>query len=335
MTVTTAVVLFVVATAVVAVVGPRLTAVTGALARRTPLGRNLAGALLLGASTSLSGIVVTVTAAVNGDVALAAANAVGGVAAQTTFLAVADAAYRQGSLTRAAVSPTVLSQLGLVFALLAVPLFAANGYPDLALADRVHPASVVLVVGYVVGMWVANRQGGTASGGGDDHGDHRHDDVSTPALWGRYLGYLVLVGAAGYVLATSVGPIADALGLTSVAAGALLTAGATSSPELITALAAGRRGQPQLAVGDIVGGNTFDMVFLALADLAVAGSLYAEVGDAFVLLVSIAVLLNAVLLLGFVRDRTEHRVSPPSVAMLVLYTGLAVLLVAAPPAAGG
>lgn len=329
-----AAVLFLVASGVVAGVAPRLERTAGRLAQRTGLSRSIAGAVLLGASTSLPGIIVTVSATLRGDVELAAANAVGGVAAQTVFLAVADIAYKQGSLTRAALSSRNLTQLGLLLALLAVPLIAAGGYPDALVLDRVHPASIVLLLGYGVGLWVARRQPGAPDQGdepGDAPGAPEVGERSLPGLWLRYAGYATAVGVAGLVISLSVGPLADAIGLSSVAAGALLTASATSSPELLTALSAARRGRPQLAVGDIVGGNTFDILFLAVADLALGGSLYAQVGSSFVLLLGVAVLLSSLLLLAFVRERTEHRVSPLSAALLATYAALIVLLLATPP----
>ena len=48
----------------------------------------------------------------------------------------------------------------------------------------------------------------------------------------------------------------------------LMTAVATSLPELVTTLAAVRRGAAQLAVGGIIGGNAFDVLFLSASDVA-------------------------------------------------------------------
>ena len=80
---------------VILLAGTRLTAVADILAERTGLGEAVVGAVLLGAATSLSGIVTSVTAAADGRAELAVSNAVGGIAAQTVFLAVADDVYRR------------------------------------------------------------------------------------------------------------------------------------------------------------------------------------------------------------------------------------------------
>ncbi|PWG75038.1 hypothetical protein DF186_14780, partial [Enterococcus hirae] len=67
--------------------GVRLTSVADALADRTGIGEAMAGAVLLGAVTSLPGLVTTTVGAASGEAGFAVSNAVGGIAAQTAFLA--------------------------------------------------------------------------------------------------------------------------------------------------------------------------------------------------------------------------------------------------------
>lgn len=107
---TLSVILFVVAALAILLAGTRLTGVADALADRTGLGEAIVGAVLLGASTSLSGIVTSVTAAYAGNAELAVSNAVGGIAAQTVFLSVADVFYRRANLEHAAASAANLAQ---------------------------------------------------------------------------------------------------------------------------------------------------------------------------------------------------------------------------------
>jgi cation:H+ antiporter len=91
--------------------------------------------------------------------------------------------------------------------------------------------------------------------------------------------------------------------------GALLTATVTSLPELVTTIAAIRRGALQLAVGGIIGGNTFDVLFLALSDVAYTdGSIYHAVGERVLFWIVLAILMTSVLLLGLLR-RERHGVA--------------------------
>ena len=60
------------------------------LADRTGMGEAVAGALLLGAVTSLPGIATTIIGSVRQDAEFALANPIGGIAVQTVWLAIAD-----------------------------------------------------------------------------------------------------------------------------------------------------------------------------------------------------------------------------------------------------
>ena len=88
--------------------------------------------------------------------------------------------------------------------------------------------------------------------------------VSTALLLSRGFAVLaVVVSIAGYGIAQSAMAIAERTGLSETVVGGILTAITTASPELVTSIAAVRTGALTLAVGGIIGGNTFDVLFLA------------------------------------------------------------------------
>ena len=95
---------FLAAAAVIAWFGIRMTKCARDLAHDTGMGEAMMGALFIGASTSLSGITTSITAAAAGYAQLAVSNGLGGIAAQTTFLAIADVVYRRANLEHAAAS---------------------------------------------------------------------------------------------------------------------------------------------------------------------------------------------------------------------------------------
>jgi cation:H+ antiporter len=86
----TIIALFLVAAITLMLVGSRFAGVVDEIADRTGIGEAIAGAVLLGATTSLPGLMTSVIAAWEGQAGFAVSNSVGGIAAQTTFLAVAD-----------------------------------------------------------------------------------------------------------------------------------------------------------------------------------------------------------------------------------------------------
>src|SRR5690554_4980730 len=132
------IVVFSVCALVIAIAGTRITRVVDQLADRTGLGEATAGAVLLGAATSLSGSVLSVT--YRGHPELAVSNALGGIAVQTFFLAIADMVYRRANLEHAAASAPNMMQNGLLIGLLALLLLA----PTLPSLSRLWTEFLVL-----------------------------------------------------------------------------------------------------------------------------------------------------------------------------------------------
>lgn len=329
---------FAAATVAVFFIGPRLARVVETLADRLGIGQVLVGAVLLGVVTSLPGLVLTVTAAARGEAELAVANALGGVAAQTFFIAIADIVYRTGTLSNGVPTRQVSFQAAFLLVMLSL-IVVALGAPDRSWL-RIHPITPVLVAAYFVGLALSRRvdQDTDASlaigvpgredepAGDDDQGargglrgkmgeleeqpsERVRELESTPtsSLWVRFGAFAAVLAASGFALAWAGSSIADRTALSATSVGVLLTSVSTSTPELVTAVAAARSGAIGLAAGDIIGGNVFDTLFVAAADMAGPGSIFEQAGESALLLAGLAILLNALLLAGLVRQGTGTR----------------------------
>ncbi|MEX0923460.1 MAG: sodium:calcium antiporter [Rhodovibrionaceae bacterium] len=318
---------FLLSAAAIATAGVWMVSTADRLADRTGLGEAITGAVLLGVSTSLSGTITSVTAALDGYAGLAFSNAVGGIAVQTFFLGVADLIYRRANLEHAAASPTNMLQGALLIALLAVPL-AVMPLPEVTLLG-IHPASFLLVGGYLFGLHLARGVETHSPWGARETSETRPDTAEEPrggaALWSLLLRFALLaivLTFAGFLIARSGVALAAKTGLDESLVGALMTATATSLPELVTTIAAVRRGALTLAVGGIIGGNTFDVLFLTLSDAAYRpGSLYHAVGERAEFILALTMLMSAVLLLGLIRRERYGfaRIGFESLLILSLY----------------
>ncbi|NBD96272.1 MAG: sodium:calcium antiporter [Gammaproteobacteria bacterium] len=326
---------FTACTAVIGVFGTWITGVVDQLADRTGLGEAVAGAVLLGAATSLSGSVLSVTAAWNGLPELALSNAMGGIAVQTAFLVVADAVYRKANLEHAAASAQNLMQSALLIALLAL-IMLAPALPDFTLWG-IHPVTPVLIGVYLYGtaiiggmrerpMWRPTR---TAETRDDEPEDLDKVPALTPLLI-RFVLLMLVLGIAGWTMEKTATNIARETWLSATAVGVLFTAIATSLPELVTSVAAVRRGALTLAVGGIIGGNAFDTLFAAGSDIAYReGSVYHAVSQSVTFWTTLTLLMSAVLLLGLLRreEQGPGAIGVESVVLVVLYlAGVAMLL---------
>lgn len=326
------------AAGVIALVGARMSAYADRLADITGLGEAVTGAVLLGAATSLPGIVTSVTAAAGDHPHLAMSNAIGGIAAQTFFIALADFAYRKANLEHAAASVTNLINGTLLLSLLSVPLLAYTT-PDVTFY-AIHPATPALIVLYLFGLRLATRTHHepmwgpreTAETEADVPDEPPGDSRSVMAISLRFAATAAVVGVAGWIVAKSGIALTQLTGLSEGLVGTLFTAVATSMPELVTTLAAVRRGALTLAVGGILGGNTFDVLFAAFSDVAYRqGSIYHAMSSEQTFVIVLTMLMTTVLLLGLLRRETHGiaNVGFETAAILAIYGGgMAVLTLA-------
>lgn len=327
--------IFCLCAAVIAVAGIRITAVVDQLADRTRIGEATAGAVLLGASTSLGGSVLSVTAAWNGHAELAFSNALGGIAVQTFFLAVADSVYRRANLEHAAASVPNMMQNGLLICLLALLLFAPY-LPDVTFAG-IHPVTPALLGFYAYGIYLVRGASESPMWRPSMTGDTRQDepdDVSTmpglPQLWIAFVVLMAVLGATGWVLESTATVIVNRSNLTQTVVGVVLTAVCTSIPELVTSIAAVRRGALTLAVSGIIGGNAFDTLFTAASDIAYReGSIYHAIPEDSLFWAALTLLMSGVLMMGLIR-RERHgigHIGMESLVILLLYIlGVGLLL---------
>ncbi|WP_037545329.1 sodium:calcium antiporter [Stappia stellulata] len=322
--------IFVIAALAVFVSGTRLTRLVDRLADRTGLGEAIAGAILLGGSTSLSGTIVSVTAAFEGHASLAFSNSIGGIAAQTAFLAIADLTYRKANLEHAGAELVNVFQAIVLFGLLMLPMLALT-LPEVTIWS-VHPVSLVIPVVYVLAlvasrtlratpMWKPVSTPYTREDQPDTEStaERRH---STAFLFAQFIGLVVVMGFAGWMIASTATVLMERFAVSASLVGALATATVTSMPELVTTLAAVRRGSLQLAIGGIIGGNTFDTLFLPAADVFYRdGSLYHAATMADFFWIVVAALMTTVLLAGLIlRQRFgPARIGLESVALLGIY----------------
>lgn len=139
----------------------------------------------------------------------------------------------------------------------------------------------------------------------------------------RYVGAAVLVVAAGVWLPFIGQTIAATMGWKTTFVGTMLIAGATSLPELVVSISALRIGAVDMAIGNILGSNLFDMVVLAIDDLAYTrGSLLAAVAPAHAITAFAAVIMSGIFIVALLyRPETRLRgtLGWVSLSMLLVY----------------
>ena len=326
--------------------GITLSKSTDALDVRLGFGEELGGLLLLSVAGSLPELAITISAAAQGNLGLAAGNLIGGIAVQTMVLVVCDIAVgkeRPLTFLVGALSP-VLEGL-LVTLVVSGVLMGALLSPSTAIGGVVSPASIGTVVVWVFGVYVINsvrknpRWSVSMQGShpGRRHRRDPHPKQPHPFAHRTTLQVAGLFGAAcavtlgsGVALEMSGNTLADRAGVNGVIFGATVLAAATALPEISSGIAAVRLGDHALALGDIFGGNAFQLCLFLVADLVAQSPVLPTAGNLNAWLASLGVALTAIYAAGIVVRplRCRARLGPDSMLALVVFAvGIAGLFV--------
>jgi len=328
---------FLVSAAAIAMAGVKLAHAAEAIAYESGMGQAVVGAVFLGISTSIAGSILSFYAASQSHPSLAISNAVGGIAAQTAFLAIADFTYRKGNLEHAASSLDNLLQSTLLMILLALVLLASS-LPEWTLWS-VSPASPFLIAVYLASLHVIRTASEEPLWMPKLTSDSQRENKRSPGqensaklgrLIVRFLVLAAILVMTGLILAETALALSEQTGLSETTVGSLLTSVITSLPELITVLAAVQRGALNLAVGDIIGGNSFDVLFMAGSDIFYRdGSLYHQLSRQHTVLISLVMVMSGILLLGLMRrqEKGPANIGFESMAVLLLYLGFVAYIV--------
>jgi cation:H+ antiporter len=321
--------LFCVGAAIVWAVGTRMVRLVDRLARRTGMGQGFAGMLLLGGIVSLTEISTVSTAAFTGSPLLALNNLLGSESINLFLLAAADPLTSREALTSFIAQPAMLFQAALAITLLAV-VAAAIVIGDISILG-VGLWSTGLFVLSLAALWLSARYekrkvwvSFTRDRGEAPDASDGPADESMAMLIAQLSGLALLIFAAGFLLSMAGESLARQTGLGTGFVGFLLVGISTSLPELSTITAAIRLKRHEMAIGDILGSNIFNLLLIFLADVVYTGEPVLNYAGRFEIVAALlGILMTGILLLGLLerRDRTILRMGYDSAALIAVFLG--------------
>jgi cation:H+ antiporter len=225
---------------------------SSALARRLGLTPLVVGLTVVAFGTSSPELVVSLEAALNGQGDLALGNVVG-----SNIFNVGIILGLTALICPVAVSLPVIrfdTPVMIAVSLLAVGLVALG-----TISQAAGLGLLVLIVAYTVfNIREAKRQARAESAAQAQPAAAVSGTVSLELLFiGGGLGLLVL---GSHLLVTSATAISRALNVSEAVIGLTVVAAGTSMPELATSVAAALRRHPDIAVGNVVGSNIFNIL---------------------------------------------------------------------------
>jgi cation:H+ antiporter len=316
---------------------------TDSLDRRVGLGDALGGLILLAIAGTLPEIAIVTSATLGGHLDLAVGNLIGGIAVQTIVLVVLDAATGSDRPLSYLVGSLIPVLEGLLVIVVLATVLGGAALPASTSIGGVSPTSVAAVLFWLVGLWVVSRMQkeptwavempGSRAGRRSRRQPHsrerrpyqRRSTAFVATVFG--LAAVITLGA-GVALQESGSVLADRMGLQGAIFGATVLAAATALPEISSGIAAVRLGDHQLAVGDILGGNAFQITLFLLADLLAGTPVIVAARRSDVWLGAAGLLMTAVVAAAVIArpKRTYLGVGIDSIALVAIYAGVVALL---------
>jgi len=210
--------------------------------------KTVIGALILGFGTSLPELFVSMTAALEGSPGIALGNIVGSNIANVGLILGLGALLATLHVQRRVLRVDLpLAVLGALFLMLFV-------------GDRVTAvAGSVLLAAFASYLWLSlhfTRRYQAAQPTEPEVAKHLGRDIA----W--IVAGLVLIAVGAQLLVWGAERIVDLLQVTDTLIGLTVVALGTSLPELAAIIAATRRGETDLAVGNVAGSNLFNILFI-------------------------------------------------------------------------
>lgn len=233
-----------------------------AIAKRFRVPEIIIGATIVSVGTTLPEVMVSATAAINNNGAIAYGNAIGSIICNTALIAALTIAIRPAPVNRKAITMPVL----FFFISAAIYLVAAYGFRRF---DRW--LGLVMLGVFALYMTLTIRQGFKNPIAAESH------DEDTSATDGSlFLNIAVLIGSAVLIaigadmLEGSSVSLATMAGIPTEVVGVTIVALCTSLPELVTAVTALAKGHGALSLGNIIGANIFNLVLVSGAAVTIS-----------------------------------------------------------------
>ena len=294
---------FAICAAVILYSGTRLSSYGDVIAEKTGLGRTWIGVVLMASVTSLPELVTGMSSvAVYKLPNIAAGDVLGSCMFNLLILAMLDIKRNGSPISSLAHQGQILTAAFgiLLLGTTTIGILAGDSIPVLGWIGLYSP---VLLVIYLISMRLifSYEQRRIAEFLRDVAEQVRYQDVSKAIAYRRFALHAVIIVAAATYLPHLGDQIATMTGLGRTFVGSIFIALSTSLPEVAVSRAALRIGAVDMAVGNILGSNLFNIGILALDDIFyVKGPLLGQISPSHAVTAIAAMMMTAIMTIALV-----------------------------------
>ena len=281
---------------------------SSAVAKKLKVPSLIIGLTIVAMGTSLPELAVSVTASISGNNALSVSNVVGSNLFNLMVVLGASALMNPIVVSKETIKKDYPFSVACALGLLIMGIIGMElGHIDGIILLIVFAGFIT----YQVKAALKSRQETKASGDDDD------DDVKDMPTWravAYIVGGVVAIKFGGDFVVNSAVAIATALGLSQTLIGLTIVACGTSLPELATSVVAAKKKELDMAVGNVVGSNVFNILMI----LGVAASI-SPITFLMENVIDIGILLAFSILTFFFCKSKNVLSKKEGIAMLALY----------------
>lgn len=274
--------LFAVCAAVIVVAGTVLTKCADTIAEVTKLGRLLVGSVLLAGATSLPELTVDIAAIRLGAPDLAVGDLLGSSLANLLILAMLDLSQhsRGHMLSRRSAGHALSGSMSVALtALVGLALLTGPMIGNVTLLG-ISPGLLLVAAAYWGGIRIVyfdQRVAAVLPAVAQDESEQPPKSLPKAIL--GFVAAALAILVVGPFMAHAAEQFAKSTGLGRTFVGTTLVALSTSLPEFVSSLAAIRMKAFDLAIGNVFGSNSFNMLLLVPLDIVHPGALMASIAS--------------------------------------------------------
>ncbi len=242
------------------------------------LGKAVIGATIVSIGTTTPEAAVSVLSAIQGKPGLALGNAVGSIICDTGLILGLASLIAPLSFNRQLASRLSNVQVGagILMVLACVPWSSPiKAFSEGGVLPQFMGFIFVVLLGLYI--WQSIRWAGTATQDTENEDDIESGSSNTFLTLMKLIGAIAIVVISAQILIPTVSVLAVRFKVPESIISLTLVAFGTSLPELVTAITAVRRGHGELAVGNIIGADILNVLFVAgVSAAATKGGLVAD-----------------------------------------------------------
>jgi cation:H+ antiporter len=292
---------FIICAGIIFFAGKKLSYYGDLMAEKTGMSKGWVGLILMASVTSLPELMVGISsAAIVKSADLAVGDILGSCAFNLGILALLDAFTPKHKPLLGLASPTHMLNAGLGIILIAMVGIAMYLPHDIPVTPWIALSSILFIIVYFISIRVIylNEQNHNSL---PNHVDEHQEtkNITLKSIIKNYTLYAGIIIVAALALPFFAEKIAEMTGLGKSFVGTFFLAASTSLPEIAVSITAIKMGAIDLAVGNLLGSNIFNILILAIDDLFYTdGLILMDASEFHLVSIFSTVIMTAIVIIG-------------------------------------